>query len=485
MNKKIKELFRKIKEIMKLVSSIGKNMRFEKRKSKMDAVKFLKASITANLEKEKPSFDDYARCFYKITKGKSISRQGFWDRIKPDTINFLKNFFFKLLEITIGSLMTVPKLLKSFSEVYLIDSTMISLPETLKEHYKGYGGAASKSAMRIQCVYNVLRKAYEKIEIGDINLSDYKFINSVIDTFKAVSLIMFDLSYVGIEVLKKIINNGSYFLCRFPFYNWTLYDINDKNKKLDLLSILENNCDRIVEFCALISKKKLPVRLVAFPITKAKKEEVIEKRLKKAESNRNSKSRKSLSENYIKFLGWTIYITNAPSELIKTRDIVLLYRLRWYIELIFKLWKTYFNINEFNSTKKEKVEFIVYIRLIILCFYCLFSNEATELIDNEDFDYSDFSCVKIFKEYFSNFLNSLDSSVVCFSNSFKTYVSEIEYYGMRNKNSSRDNILIKLRTHTRGGYPILLYNNLDISTFYSQFKPMVPICSNCESKGGS
>jgi len=38
---------------------------------------------------------------------------------------------------------------------------------------------------------------------------------------------------------------------------------------------------------------------------------------------------------------WTVLVTNCPPELLTWKEVVVLYRTRWQIELMFKLWKSH------------------------------------------------------------------------------------------------------------------------------------------------
>ena len=45
---------------------------------------------------------------------------------------------------------------------------------------------------------------------------------------------------------------------------------------------------------------------------------------------------------------WTIVVTNVPRELLNVEEAMLLARLRWQIELLFKLWKSHGGIDEWS-----------------------------------------------------------------------------------------------------------------------------------------
>ena len=61
-----------------------------------------------------------------------------------------------------------------------------------------------------------------------------------------------------------------------------------------------------------------------------------------------------------------ILITNAPPELISLEAALVLGRVRWQIELLFKLWKSHGQIDESRSTKPWRILCDVYAKLLAM-----------------------------------------------------------------------------------------------------------------------
>ena len=49
---------------------------------------------------------------------------------------------------------------------------------------------------------------------------------------------------------------------------------------------------------------------------------------------------------YLELLGWSLFVTNCPEEELTWKAVVVLYRARWQIELLFKLWKSHNRLAE-------------------------------------------------------------------------------------------------------------------------------------------
>ena len=67
--------------------------------------------------------------------------------------------------------------------------------------------------------------------------------------------------------------------------------------------------------------------------------------------------------------GWVIFITNIPANVLSAQQVSLVYRLRWQIEIIFKLWKSDAGLAEIGAWRLERVLCQLYARLIALVVF--------------------------------------------------------------------------------------------------------------------
>ncbi|MBA3948074.1 MAG: transposase [Herpetosiphonaceae bacterium] len=67
-----------------------------------------------------------------------------------------------------------------------------------------------------------------------------------------------------------------------------------------------------------------------------------------------------VSARRLALAAWAIFITNAPAELVSLEAGMVLGRVRWQIELLFKLWKSHGHIDESRSTKPWRILCDVY-----------------------------------------------------------------------------------------------------------------------------
>jgi hypothetical protein len=94
-------------------------------------------------------------------------------------------------------------------------------------------------------------------------------------------------------------------------------------------------------------------------------EEVAEDRRKNAMKVARKKGRKPTCKHLF-FLGWNLYITNVEKSILETKSVSLVHKVRWYVELVFKSWKSYHGLTQVRGKRKERIECFIYGRLIMM-----------------------------------------------------------------------------------------------------------------------
>jgi hypothetical protein len=71
------------------------------------------------------------------------------------------------------------------------------------------------------------------------------------------------------------------------------------------------------------------------------------------------------SQEYLDLQEWTIFVTNCPAKLLNWKEVVVLYRARWQIELLFKLWKSHNRLAERDiAATPQRQMAVLYAKLI-------------------------------------------------------------------------------------------------------------------------
>ena len=127
-----------------ITQELGKAVKFVKRQSKLTAGLFAESLVMGCLSNPNISLEDMRRLIKK--RGVKISKQGLHQRFNPEATELMINLFAESLQQFKTEKRAVINLLKPFATVEIIDSSGISLPENLKNLYKGYGGGSSSEA---------------------------------------------------------------------------------------------------------------------------------------------------------------------------------------------------------------------------------------------------------------------------------------------------------------------------------------------------
>jgi IS4 transposase len=120
-----------------------------------------------------------------------------------------------------------------------------------------------------------------------------------------------------------------------------------------------------MELSITLGAIRLPCRLVAIKLD----DEAYQKRLKNLTEKRRKDPR--IKEKINDILNyWSIFITNLPVS-ISPRKILLIYSLRWQIELLFKAIKTFLNLRSISDSSKPRSQISLYISLIAMMLISL------------------------------------------------------------------------------------------------------------------
>ncbi|RAP27210.1 hypothetical protein C2W64_01042 [Brevibacillus laterosporus] len=103
-----------------------------------------------------------------------------------------------------------------------------------------------------------------------------------------------------------------------------------------------------------------------------------------------------------------MYITNLSAEDVPTEHIHDLYSLRWQIEILFKTWKSFFQIDKCKEIKKERLECHLYGQLIsiLLCTSTMFKMRQL-LLDKKKKELSEYKSIYMIKDYYLLFYERL------------------------------------------------------------------------------
>jgi hypothetical protein len=168
-----------------------------------------------------------------------------------------------------------------------------------------------------------------------------------------------DLGFFDLAVLAALNAQRAYWLTRLQVGTVVLAVQGDR---LDLLTLLRQRCKRTRDLPVLLGvRDRLPCRLLAERVPKA----VADERRQRARDEARRRGQ-TVSERGLALAGWTIRVTNVPAAQLTVAEAMAMARVRWQIELLFKLWKSDGKVDESRSANPWRVLTEVYAKLVAL-----------------------------------------------------------------------------------------------------------------------
>jgi hypothetical protein len=265
-------------------------------------------------------------------QGIDISEQGVSKRFTTEAVDFYKQMIAQACKLLVNQHAEILPLTKNFNGLYVEDGSTVRLPNDLMDELPDCGsnrtekGAAIKTFSRIE----LLAGNYSEMIFGAGKASDIKLAEQAKALPKG-SLRLADMGFFCLERLRKEDEQGVYWITRIPAGTTTVVESSGQDIVRYLSSCKENR----VDVRALLGKVRLPVRLVALRVP----EEVVRVRRERLEKEAKRRNRPVNPERW-SLCAWTVFATNLPASEYTADEVYTLYRIRWQIELVFKLWKS-------------------------------------------------------------------------------------------------------------------------------------------------
>lgn len=305
------------------------------------------------------SFDHWASQI-SILVNKTISGQAVFKRINTNYIDFLKALLDKSFSQKF-KLFLDSSLYKSFNNVFIQDATHFALPGSLFTLFpSSYSKHGNKATAKIQATFNLKNGCFSNFTLNSFRDTDASDTFTVDKLVKKGGGLIRDLGYFNISSFVEIVKKKADFLSRLK-YGVSIFEEN-LVKKLDILKYL-NKYTKVDKVVTIGKKNKITCRIVALPLNEKNANE----RRRKAKNDRNVKT--SHSKEYYELLGYVIYVTSVDKEVWSEKQVCQAYRSRWYIEILFKSWKSGIQLKNSIPSRyinKQRAEFFFYASLILV-----------------------------------------------------------------------------------------------------------------------
>ena len=309
---------------------------------------------------QKPDASDEELAQVAVQCGANVTPQAVEQRYTTKLVKFLEELFRLSLAMTIGSPRVLAPILERFTQVIILDSTTVTLPDSMESQFRGCGGnySGGKAALKIQLELDLRNGALSHTELEPGRSPDSGTSRQKAKHPKG-SLRIADLGYFNVGVFAEMKANNVYFLSRLQFKTGVM--LPDGTGVGNILLWLSKQPGPLVDVEILLgTDRRLPCRLIAWRLPEAQANRRRQKLRQEALSKRN----KEPSAERLAWCDWTILVTSVPPSLLTAREAIVLYRARWQIELLFKRWKSQNLIADLTGSTDVRKMVRVWARLL-------------------------------------------------------------------------------------------------------------------------
>lgn len=289
--------------------------------------------------------------------GLQISAQGLDQRLNEKTASCLRELLRIIVTVKLKTKQQTLPSMKPFTHVYLEDSSIVTLDETLEKVWRGVGGSSSQSSVKLQTRLDMKQGHLDGPHLCDGRLHD----NQAAQYHAPVeqgALHIRDLGYWSLDGWARAEQDDYFILSRmktsthfwfegacYDCFNWCQLQ---ENEQFDVPVLLGKT-------------RKIPVRFVGRKLSATKAADK-RRKLKRAAQKRGD----TVSEARLALCDWVLMVTNVPQTQLSLHDMLIWLGVRWQIELLFKLWKSVGEIDNSRSRKPWRQLCEFYAKLIAM-----------------------------------------------------------------------------------------------------------------------
>jgi hypothetical protein len=326
---------------------------WQQRQRRLTGASFVQSLVWASLADARVTTEAWARMTGTVDT--PVSGPALTQRCTPQAVELFERVLAAAVSAVVKSEPALPPLLGKVAGVYLLDSTTIRLPDTLRQQWPGCGGSGARAALKVQVALDWTSGQLADVQLLSGRTHDARS-RAHTTCWPAGAVRVADLAYVSRQVVHTQMPAGVLVVSRLKV-GTVVRDAH--GQRMEVLTVVRQHPDAVHDLPVRIYG--VPCRLIAVRVPP----EQVERRRKHL-AVRAHQQRRPVSQNQWDWAEWTIAFTTATEQQLSTAEVLVLLRLRWQIELLFKIWKSEGQVDEVRSRKPERILCEILAKLLAL-----------------------------------------------------------------------------------------------------------------------
>lgn len=315
------------------LDAIGRDTGVIQRRRKFSGMTLFRTLVLTFMKSPRAATPEFVATAAQV--GVRVTPEAVQKRLNDKLIPFLREGLRLVLQQAVRADPVAIPLLRRFTAVEIGDSTTVTLPDDYADLFPGCGGAAGvgKAAAKIQVRWELIGGQLTRLVVEPGRRSDGQS-QEAEDAVRPGSLLIRDLGYFSLDWFAKLSQAGASWLSRRQLGT----SVADRDgRPLDLLEFVQRwQGGGPIDLPILLgATARLACRLIVLRVP----QEVAARRRQQAYEKARKHGRRP-SRECLAWCEWTAFVTDVPPEMLSWKEVVVLYRARWQIELMFKLWKS-------------------------------------------------------------------------------------------------------------------------------------------------
>jgi hypothetical protein len=349
--------------------SLARESGFTQRARCLTADVFCQSLVFAWLARPDGSLEHLARA--GALAGAPVTAQAWHQRFGPCAADLLRGVLDAAVQLVVTGDLTPLPLLARFAAVLLVDSSSVGLPAVFADLWPACGGGRkatdAAAGLKVSVAYDLVSGGLWGVTLASGRTHDRAAAPSL--DLPRGTLVIRDRGYFSLAACRQMREDGVHFLTRpqsntIAFFHGARFTL---ARLLDRHHLRAGGAPLDLEV-ELGGAAQLPVRLLAWRVPA----EVLRRR--RAALKRQARRKKQpLSDHALALAAYAVLVTDLRPDQLSADEAQVLYRARWQIELLFKLWKSTGGLADSRSAKPARILCEVYAKLlaVLLAHWCL------------------------------------------------------------------------------------------------------------------